>query len=249
MSRASSFAWAITCSSSQSAFGFRFTARRAKRKKRAETGGESPLRVYVYGERLHFTSKLRLPRNYRNPGAMDLAGYLASQGIRLTGSAHANDVEVLPGFVGQPNRSVAQRRAAQRARAHHAALARRARRADAGCAHRRPCLLRARDQDRLPAHRHLSHPGRLRNQCRHSRVRRVLGAAALALRRDLGDDSDHSAVVGIRIRRRPGIADCARDHHAEHLPADTAAVSRSRRPERAGHCRARNPAGQPAHTV
>jgi competence protein ComEC len=29
-----------------------------------------------------------------------MAGYLASQGIRLTGSAHASSVEVLPGFVG-----------------------------------------------------------------------------------------------------------------------------------------------------
>ena len=41
-----------------------------------------------------------MPRNYRNPGAMDMAGYLASQGIRLTGSARASSVEVLPGFVG-----------------------------------------------------------------------------------------------------------------------------------------------------
>ena len=65
-----------------------------------EGGAESPLRVYTYGQRLHFTAKLRLPRNYRNPGAMDTAGYLASQGIRLTGSARASSVEVLPGFVG-----------------------------------------------------------------------------------------------------------------------------------------------------
>ena len=41
-----------------------------------------------------------MPRNYRNPGAMDMAGYLASQGIRLTGSARASSVEVLPGFAG-----------------------------------------------------------------------------------------------------------------------------------------------------
>ena len=65
-----------------------------------DAGSESPLRVYTYGQRLHFTGKLRLPRNYRNPGAMDMAGYLASQGIRLTGSARASGVEVLPGFVG-----------------------------------------------------------------------------------------------------------------------------------------------------
>src|SRR6202012_781665 len=39
--------------------------------------------------------------NYRNPGAMDLAGYLVSQGISLTGSVHATGVVVLPGFVGR----------------------------------------------------------------------------------------------------------------------------------------------------
>ena len=65
-----------------------------------DAGVESPLRVYTYGQRLRFTAKLRMPRNYRNPGAMDMAGYLASQGIRLTGSARASSVEVLPGFVG-----------------------------------------------------------------------------------------------------------------------------------------------------
>lgn len=61
---------------------------------------ESPLRVYTYGERLQFPAKLRMPRNYRNPGAMDMVGYLNSQGIRLTGSARASSVEVLRGFVG-----------------------------------------------------------------------------------------------------------------------------------------------------
>ena len=65
-----------------------------------EEGTDSPLHVYTYGQRLHFIAKLRMPRNYRNPGAMDMAGYLASQGIRLTGSARASSVEVLPGFVG-----------------------------------------------------------------------------------------------------------------------------------------------------
>ena len=65
-----------------------------------DAGAESPLRVYTYGQRLHFTAKLRLPRDYRNPGAMDLRGYLASQGIQLTGSARAGSVSVLPGFVG-----------------------------------------------------------------------------------------------------------------------------------------------------
>ena len=61
---------------------------------------ESPLRIYTYGERLRVIAKLRMPRNYRDPGAMDLAGYLNAQGIRLTGSAQARSVEVWPGFVG-----------------------------------------------------------------------------------------------------------------------------------------------------
>lgn len=75
----------------------------SKKNEEAEAGvagGESPLRVYRYGQRLHFIAKLRVPRNYRNPGAMDVAGYFASQGIRLTGSAHAPEVEMLPGFAG-----------------------------------------------------------------------------------------------------------------------------------------------------
>ena len=65
-----------------------------------DAGGESPLPVYTYGERLHFIAKLRLPRDYRNPGALDLSGYLASQSIRLTGSTPARDVILLPGFPG-----------------------------------------------------------------------------------------------------------------------------------------------------
>lgn len=65
-----------------------------------DEGTGSPLLVYTYGQRLRFIAKLRMPRNYRNPGAMDMAGYLVSQGIRLTGSSPASSVEVLPGFVG-----------------------------------------------------------------------------------------------------------------------------------------------------
>lgn len=64
------------------------------------SGSESPLRTYGYGQRLHLVAKLRMPRNYRDPGAMDVVGYFASQGIRLAGSAHVDDVKVLPGFAG-----------------------------------------------------------------------------------------------------------------------------------------------------
>ena len=55
-----------------------------------------------------------MPRNYRNPGAMDMAGYLASQGIRLTGSTLASSVEVLRGFVGSRIGLVEERGAPQR---------------------------------------------------------------------------------------------------------------------------------------
>ena len=84
------------------AVGIRLTiySKRNEEQEVDSTGTESPLRVYTYGERLHLVAKLRIPRNYRNPGAMDLAGYLSAQGIRLTGSAHASTVEVLPGFAG-----------------------------------------------------------------------------------------------------------------------------------------------------
>ena len=84
------------------AVGIRLTvfSRKSEEEEARATGAESPLPVYAYGEELQFAGKLRLPRNYRDPGAMDLVGYLASQGIRLTGSAHAGDVQVLAGFTG-----------------------------------------------------------------------------------------------------------------------------------------------------
>ena len=99
--------------------GIRLTiySKRSEEEDAHEIGAESPLRVYRYGERLRFTAKLRMPRNYRNPGALDLAGYLASQGIRLTGSAPASGVESLPGFAG--NRLGRWRSAARRSVLEH----------------------------------------------------------------------------------------------------------------------------------
>ena len=82
--------------------GIRLTiySKKIEEERAAAGGNESPLPAYNYGQRLHLAAKLRMPRNYRDPGAMDVAGYFASQGIRLTGSAHALDVEALPGFTG-----------------------------------------------------------------------------------------------------------------------------------------------------
>ena len=65
-----------------------------------ESGTGAPMRIYRYGERLHFPAKLHPPRNFRNPGAFDYEGYLANEGILVLGSTKSTKVEVLPGFVG-----------------------------------------------------------------------------------------------------------------------------------------------------
>jgi competence protein ComEC len=68
-----------------------------------EDGGaqkNTQMRLYLYGERLRLPVKLRAPRNFRNPGAFDYAGYLADNGISILGSARADRIETLPGFVG-----------------------------------------------------------------------------------------------------------------------------------------------------
>ena len=57
-------------------------------------------RIFHYGERLRFSAKLRLPRNFRNPGAFDYRAYLADHGIAALGSAKIENVELLPGFAG-----------------------------------------------------------------------------------------------------------------------------------------------------
>ena len=60
----------------------------------------TPQKLLHYGERLRLTVKLKLPRNFRNPGAFDYQQYLAANGISALGSAKAEDVKVLPGFSG-----------------------------------------------------------------------------------------------------------------------------------------------------
>jgi len=57
-------------------------------------------RLYRYGERVHVATRLKLPRNFRNPGAFDYQGYLAANGIVALASAKAEDVQLLPGFTG-----------------------------------------------------------------------------------------------------------------------------------------------------
>lgn len=76
----------------------------------------SPPRIFHYGERMRFSARLKLPRNFRNPGAFDYRGYLADRGIAVLASAKADSVEALPGFSGN-------RLEAWRSRLHRAVIA------------------------------------------------------------------------------------------------------------------------------
>jgi len=64
------------------------------------TNASASMPVFHYGDRLRFAAKLRLPRNFRNPGAFDYQGYLADHNIAALGSAKIENVERLPGFSG-----------------------------------------------------------------------------------------------------------------------------------------------------
>ncbi len=76
----------------------------------------APLPVFHYGDRIRFSARLKLPRNFRNPGAFDYQGYLADRGIAALGSAKIENVERLPGFAGS-------RIAAWRSRLHRGVVA------------------------------------------------------------------------------------------------------------------------------
>ena len=54
----------------------------------------------AYGDRVRLTARLRLPRNFRNPGAFDYEGYLHGVGISTLASVKAGQIEVLPGTAG-----------------------------------------------------------------------------------------------------------------------------------------------------
>jgi len=56
--------------------------------------------IFHYGERIRFSTKLKRPRNFRNPGAFDYQSYLADHNIAALGSTKIENVERLPGFAG-----------------------------------------------------------------------------------------------------------------------------------------------------
>ena len=56
--------------------------------------------VLHFGDRIRVSTVLRLPRNFRNPGAFDYQQYLADRGIAALGSAKLENVKRVPGFSG-----------------------------------------------------------------------------------------------------------------------------------------------------
>jgi competence protein ComEC len=67
-----------------------------------ETQEDDPPRIphLAYGTRLHLIAKLRLPRNFRNPGAFDYEGYLRGLNISALASVKVDDIEILDGTSG-----------------------------------------------------------------------------------------------------------------------------------------------------
>ena len=60
----------------------------------------SSIQTFHYGQRIRFSTKIKVPRNFRNPGAFDYQGYLAERGIAALASAEGENVELLLGFAG-----------------------------------------------------------------------------------------------------------------------------------------------------
>ena len=54
----------------------------------------------AYGARVRLKAKLRLPRNFRNPGAFDYEGYLHGLNISTLASVKSEDIEVFAGSSG-----------------------------------------------------------------------------------------------------------------------------------------------------
>ncbi len=54
-----------------------------------------------YGQKIEIDGKIRIPRNFQNPGAFDFTGFLARQDIYWTASSRAtSDLKILPGVCG-----------------------------------------------------------------------------------------------------------------------------------------------------
>ena len=67
---------------------------------RSNESSTPAMHLFRYGERIRLPVRLKLPRNFRNPGAFDYQSYLAANGIAALASAKFEDVQLLPGFTG-----------------------------------------------------------------------------------------------------------------------------------------------------
>ncbi|HUS19489.1 MAG TPA: ComEC/Rec2 family competence protein, partial [Terriglobales bacterium] len=77
-------------------FGIRTTVR----SKLEARGGANEASAFAYGERVRFPAKVREPRNYGNPGAMDYRGYLGGKGLSALASVGVEKFEKLQGSSG-----------------------------------------------------------------------------------------------------------------------------------------------------
>jgi competence protein ComEC len=79
--------------------GMRATLFSAENEEDSEAKAEFP--SLAYGDRVRMTARLRLPRNFRNPGAFDYEGYLRSLGLSVLASVRAEKIKLLPGKSGR----------------------------------------------------------------------------------------------------------------------------------------------------
>jgi predicted membrane metal-binding protein len=66
----------------------------------AQTTETSAMQLFHYGQRIKFATTFNSPRNFRNPGAFDYAGYLRDHRVAATASTKYAGIELLPGFTG-----------------------------------------------------------------------------------------------------------------------------------------------------
>jgi competence protein ComEC len=82
-------------------FGIRATVFSREASEEDDANGDTPSFPRLnYGDRVRMKAKLRLPRNFRNPGAFDYEGYLRGIGISVLASVKAEEIEPLPGKSG-----------------------------------------------------------------------------------------------------------------------------------------------------
>ena len=80
--------------------GIRATVFSREATEEAQDDGAPAIPHIAYGARVRLTAKLRLPRNFRNPGAFDYEGYLHGLGISTLASVKSEEIEILPGNSG-----------------------------------------------------------------------------------------------------------------------------------------------------